>query len=224
MKIINQHKIPIIITLIIIIMSLPVLLPSAFAHKLLAVNPENTMKEIANPIPDPSEQSWFTLEEFKVHGQSHWYSFVGKQGEQIIIQALVPDIAHSSNFNPSFDLLIGDEKVTAHVTNKNFIEPFSNTKWIVKAELNATLPSYGTYYIRAHDELNHYSVGDMGKFSLGIGDKESFSFYENLLIPVWILQVNLFFGNLIYVWISLVLLLVLVITFLILLKKKNDDE
>ena len=198
--------------------------PSAFAHKLLAVSPENTMKEIAIPIPDPSRQSWFTLEEFERQGQSHWYSFVGKAGDQILIQTMVPSIEHSRNFTPSFDLLIGDGKVIAQPVVKNYFEPYSKTNWIVKAELEITLPSDGTYYIRAHDELHHYSVGDVGKFALGIGDKESFSFIENLMVPIWILQVNMFFGNAIFVWMVLVIVLILSIILLVLIANREKKS
>ena len=208
--------------LIVFVLVISIATPSAFAHKLLAVEPKNTMKEIAIPIPDPSKQSWFTLEEFEREGQSHWYSFIGTKGQEILIQTMVPNIDHSRNFNPSFDLLISDEKVTAIPVSKNYYEPYSKTNWIIKAELKITLPDDGIYYIRAHDQLHHYSIGDVGKFALGIGEKESFSFVENLLIPVWGLQVNLFFGNLMFVWVSLVLAFVLVVIFLVLLMKKDE--
>jgi len=218
---IKKYKIPIILSLIIIIISLPVIFPSAFAHKLLSVDPQNTMKQIAEEIPDPSKQSWFTLEVFERQGQSHWYSFIGNEGQDVLIQALVPDLPHSRNFNPSFDLIIGDDKVTAQQVNIAYVEPYSHTNWFVKAELRITLPDYGIYYIRAHDELNHYSVGDIGKFSLGIGEKESLTFIETLSIPVWIMYVNLFFDNLIFVWVSLVLVFILLVVFLVLLTESR---
>lgn len=196
-------------------------IPSAFAHKLLAVDPENTMKQIAQEIPDPLKQSWFTLEVFERQGQSHWYSFIGREGQEVFIQALVPDLAHSRNFNPSFDLIIGDDKVTAQQTSVAYVEPFSRTNWFVKAELRITLPDDGIYYIRAHDELNHYSVGDVGKFSLAVGEKESFTVIEYLNIPIWIMYVNLFFDNLVFVWVSIVLVFILLVVFLAILTEKG---
>ncbi len=85
-------------------------IPPVSALKLLAVNDDNNMFQTATLIPDPFNNSYFTLETFEREGQSHWYAFVGEKGMVIAIQTLVPDIDSSRDFVPSFDLIIGVDK------------------------------------------------------------------------------------------------------------------
>ena len=75
----------------------------AFAIELLTYYPENNQLQTAIPIPDPFRNSYFTLEEFEREGQSHWYTFNGRQGQIIFIRTNVPDIDSSRDFVPSFD-------------------------------------------------------------------------------------------------------------------------
>jgi len=196
-------------------------IPPASALKLLAVNDDNTSFQTATFIPDPSENSYFTLETFDREGQSHWYAFVGEKGEIITIQTLVPDLPISRLFTPSFDLLIGQDKVTPQTQRTPFVQEFTNTNWFVTAELKMTLPSDGLYYIRAHDELHHYSQGDTGKFSLVVGEVDNLSFFDILQVPFWILHVNLFFENLVFVWVMLVLLLIVAIAIIMRIRRRD---
>lgn len=196
-------------------------IPPVSALKLLAVHDDNTMFQTATLIPDPFNNSYFTLETFEREGQSHWYSFVGQKGSVIIIQTLVPDIESSRDFTPSFDLLIGVDKVTPDTQRTRFHQEFTNTNWFLTAELKMTLPSDGLYYIRAHDELHHYGLGDTGKFSLVVGEVDNLSFFDWLQVPFWILHVNLFFENLVFVWIMLVLLLIIVVTVFVMINRRN---
>jgi hypothetical protein len=101
-------------------------------------------------------------------------------------------------------------------TCRDFLRNFSQLH-----ALHACVP-FGTESDEApHDELNHYSVGDVGKFSLAVGEKESFTIIEYLKIPLSIMYVNLFFENLIFVWVSLVLVFVLLVIFLVLLTENR---
>ena len=197
--------------------------PEADAHKLLAVDPDNTMFQTAQQIPNPFEGSYFTLERFEREGQSHWYSFIGIEGEEIFIQTLVPDIDLSRDFTPCFDLLIGQDKATPEVMKKPFVEEFSGTEWIITCELTMTLPDDGLYYIRAHDELHHYSVGDTGKFSLGIGIEEDFTIFDWIQVPFWLMHMNLFFENNVLVWIMLVLVLILAVIILVAISRRGTN-
>lgn len=210
--------IPIFLISILVIGTTP-----AFALKLLAVNPDNTMFQTAIHIPDPFNNSYFTLEHFEREGQSHWYSFVGRENQIIFIQTLVPDLPISRDFTPSFDLLIGQDKVTPQIDKRLFFQELTGSNWIITSELRMELPSDGLYYIRAHDELHHYSIGDIGKFSLVVGEVDNLSFFDRLHIPIWMLQVNLFFENLVFVWIMLVLLLILALVILFMIMRRRNE-
>ena len=193
----------------------------AFAHKLFAVYDKNTTFETATFFPDPFNDSYFTLEEFSREGESHWYSFVGSNGQEIFIQTLIPDIASSGDFTPCFDLIIGQGKVSPKVMKEVFIEEFSNTEWIVTCELTLTLPSDGLYYIRVHDELNHFNVGDTGKFSMAVGTQENFTLFDWIQTPIWYLQIHVFFENFYLVWFLIVMAIVISAWFIIALDKKS---
>jgi len=184
----------------------------AFAHKLLANDPDNNLLGKAILIPDPFNNSYFTLEKFDIRGESHWYEFFGQKGQIISIRTLVPDIPSSSDFTPSFALIRGTDKITqVDTTRQPFHEDTTNTDWFVTAHMKVELQETGQYFIRAHDELHHYSVGDTGKFSLEVGEIDELDFLDYLQLPYWILLVNLFFENLVFVWIMLSLLFVILV-------------
>lgn len=210
-----MNKLIYIILVLVVIGTTP-----AFAHKLLWVSDENTTFQTASFIPDPFTNSYFTLEEFTRQGQSHWYSFVGIEGQEVFIQTLVPDIASSRDFEPCFDLLIGDAKVTPKVMKKEFHEEFSDTDWIITCELTITLPDDGLYYIRAHDQLDHYEVGDTGKFSLSIGTTDEFSLLDWIQLPIWLVHLHLFFENNLFV--AFVLLISFIVMILLVIALTNN--
>ncbi len=198
-------------------------IPPASAIKFLAVD-DNMMFQTATFIPDPFNDSYFTLEKFDIRGESHWYQFVGREGQIITIRTLVPDIESSRNFTPSFDLLIGQEKVTPESQMTRFHEEFTNTDWFITAELTMTLPSEGLYYIRAHDELHHYSQGDTGKFSMVVGEDDVLDFGDYLQLPYWLLLVNQFFENFVYVWIMLSLLFAVVVIVFVMINRRGKKD
>lgn len=195
----------------------------ASAHELIAVRPDNTMFQQSLFFPNSDIESHFTLEEFEREGQSHWYRFNGIKDQQVLIQILVPNIESTRNFSPCFDLIIGEDKVTPESERTEFIEDISNTDWLITCKVRMNLPDDGVYFIRAHDELFHYEVGDTGKFSMAFGTSEDLSIVDWLYIPIWILQANLFFENLVYVWIMLVLILVAVILVIYYLNKRGKN-
>jgi len=211
--------IPIIVISILMIGSTP-----AFALKLLAVNPDNTMFQTAIHIPDPFNNSYFTLEVFEREGQSSWYTFAGRAGQVILIQTQVPNIPSSFDFTPCFDLLIGQDKFTPTVDRKPFFEDLTNTDWIITCELRMTLPSTGLYFIRAHDELHNYHIGDTGKFSVFVGEVDNLSFLDWIQVPFWILAVNQFFENVIYVWIMLILLFSIAVIVFVMINRRGKSN
>lgn len=219
----SKQLIPVIIMMV--LFSVTILgFGEAYAQELISVSPDNTMFQTSTVIPNPINHEHFTLEEFERRGQSHWYAFVGFEGQEVLIKTRVPNIPNSATFTPCFDLLIGEDKVTPDVERVSVVDDFYGVEWIETCELNITLPDGGLYYIRAHDELHHYEVGDRGKFSLVVGQGDDLSFFERLLVPYWSMHVHLFFENLVFVWISLSLVLVLAITILYLFKKRNNNS
>lgn len=214
-----MNKLIPILLLIVIVTTSP-----AYAHKLIAVYDENTTFQTSTFFPDPFNNSYFTLEEFTREGQSHWYAFVGTQGQEVFIQTLVPDLQKTSDFTPCFDLIIGNGKVSPKVMKKDFIEEFSSTDWTVTCELTLTLPSDGLYYIRAHDELNHFNVGDVGKFSMAIGTVDNFSVIDWVQAPIWLLQIYVFFENFMLVAFVLVMAVVISTWFILALNGNRRNK
>jgi hypothetical protein len=195
----------------------------AFAVELLAYHPDNTMIQTATHIPDPFNNSYFTLEVFEREGQSHWYSFTGREGQEIIIRTNVPDIESSRDFTPSFDLIIGESKVIAPTQKTRFHEDLTNTDWFVTAELRMTLPDDGIYFVRAHDELFNYHLGATGKFSLFVGEPDNLSFFDWIQVPFWILLVNQFFENFVFVTIMLTLLFSIIVIVFVMINRRGKS-
>ena len=193
----------------------------AFANKLLAVNDDNVMFQSATYIPDPFNNSYFTLEKFERHGQSHWYSFTGKAGQEIFIQTLVPDLPNSKNLSVCFDLIIGQDKTTPDLAKRDYHDEFTNTDWIITCELKMALPADGLYYIRAHDELYHYSIGDTGKFSLSVGTVDNLTLFDWFQVPFWLLDLHLFFENTMFVTVMLTLVVIIAVGILLAIKSRK---
>lgn len=182
--------------------------PSAFADRLLAINPDNQRSETPLFIKDTQTPS-FTLEHVVRNGQNHFYSFNGEAGETISMKVNVPDIEPFRDFRPSFDLLIGNEKIIANPVMDRFHDRFTDTDWITTAELVVLLDQDGTYQIRVHDELTHYQFGNVGKFSFEIGFDKRFDIIDIvdlILAPFLYGHVKLFFGETMIVLIMLLLL------------------
>lgn len=197
----------------------------AFAHKLLANDPDNTNNGNAVFIPDPFNNSYFTLEDFSIRGESHWYQFFGKEGQIISIRTLVPDIDSSRDFTPSFALIKGTEKITqVNTTRTPFHEDTTNTDWFVTAQMRVELPETGQYFIRAHDELQNYAQGDTGKFSLEVGEIDNLNLGDYLQLPYWILLVNMFFENFVFVWIMLSLLFAIVVIVFVMINRRGNKD
>ena len=212
--------IPILLIGIILIGTTP-----AFAHKLLANDPDNNLLGKAVFIPDPFNHSYFTLEKFDIRGESHWYQFFGKEGQIISIRTLVPDIESSSDFTPSFALIHGTEKITqVDTTRTQFHEETTNTDWFVTAHMRVELPETGIYFIRVHDELHHYSQGDTGKFSLEVGEIDELDLGDYLQLPYWILLVNMFFENFVFVWIMLSFLFAIVVIVFVMINRRGKKD
>jgi len=196
----------------------------AFGIELLAYFPDNNMMQTAIPIPNPFRNSYFTLEEFEREGQSHWYTFNGREGQIISIRTNVPDIENSRDFVPSFDLILSDgQKLIAPTQMTRFHEPLTNTDWIVRAELRVELPETGVYFIRSHDELHNYHLGDTGKFSLFVGEMDDLSFADWIQVPFWILLVNQFFENFVFVTIMLTLLFTIAVIAFVMINRSGKN-
>jgi len=207
--------------LLLFIILIAISIPPIYAHKVLSVNQDNTMFQTATLIPN-TQTAYLTLEKFEREGQSHWYTFRGFAGQEVLISTLVPDIPSSSDFTPCFDLLIGQDKFTPQVDRRRFFEDFTQTNWIQTCELRMTLPSSGQYFIRAHDELHNYHIGDTGKFSLASGQVDDFTIFDWFQVPFWLLHLHLFFENTVFVAIMLTLLVIFTVIILIAIKNRRE--
>jgi hypothetical protein len=116
--------------------------------------------------------------------------------------------------------------------SSTFYEPFTQTSYWERQEINANLNKLGTYYIVVYNENNsgdnvhtQNSSVVFGKFSLAVGKVEDFSILDFLvLIPYSWINVKLFFNDYLSLalGVSVFVLLVIVLPSLLILRRKRN--
>ena len=117
--------------------------------------------------------------------------------------------------------------------SSTFYEPFTQTSYWERQEVNAKLNKLGTYYIVVYNGNNsgnnvhtQNSLVDFGKFSLAVGKVEDFSILDFLvLIPYSWINVKLFFNDYLSLafGVSVFVLLVIVLPILIILRRRRKN-
>ena len=111
-------------------------------------------------------------------------------------------------------------------------EPFTQTSYWERQEINSKLNKLGTYYIIVYNSQNNLSnntldqnnIPKFGKFSLAVGKVEDFSILDLLvLIPYSWLNVKLFFNDYwsLMLGIGIFVLMVIVIPIVLFLRRKR---
>ena len=208
----------------------------ADAHKPIQSDGTNLSYENALQIPD-HKISWVIYEELDVY-QSKFYSFEAKKGEPFYASIVIPKLDPLVAYKPSL-ALAGEEIQIKNIDNfdgelppggivvydydgiipsKEFYEPFGQTTYWDRQEIQISIPEDGIYYIMVFD-----SQGFAGKYSLAVGTIEDFSMADffTVLPSAWF-ETKLFYGD--YLSLSIFFTIMIGIPFLIvigILRKKG---
>ncbi len=178
----------------------------AHAHKPVDTTGPATRE---NPIEIKEHRvSWAAYNELKIPGEVHFYRLDGvKKGEKIYLSLLVPQLERLESFFPLIALLgpgletdfngleeefipeilrpeVGEGLIVRQFKDgqeSSFFEPFTQTRYWERQEMNLLAPATGTYYAAVFD-----FQGNTDKYVFAIGDEERWGLKDILGMPrIW---------------------------------------
>ncbi len=213
-------KRPLVIFFTLIAMGL-LLLPVASAHSPVFPS-SNTDISAAYVVNDPTK-SW-ALYTTLSPGQVQYYRFEANVGESIFVQLYKSTEPSNLGFVPSFVLmgpgLTSNGTVPSNITvppgassivvpgqqpDHATYEGFGPGSFYDLGEVEVSAPTNGTYYVAVYDD-----AGQGGNYGVAIGERESYTLSEYVLIPYSVLKVHLWEGQNLFVVLAPVFLAVLV--------------
>jgi len=170
-------------------------MPKTLAHSPLTPG-DNESLATSTFISDPTK-SWAIYGKLHEGGEAQYYRFNIIEGQRIHIMLFKSTNPEDRDFAPGFVLmglsimgqgvapdyvevplgantLVVEGRQPAHAT----YEPFSPSTFYSLADLNLESPSSGTYYIAVYETFKG------GHYGLAIGDRESYTLTEWILIPL----------------------------------------
>ncbi len=179
---------------------------NAGAHKPVDVSGPATREE---PIVITEHWiSWAAYNELEQPGEVHYYRLEGvNRGEKIHLSLLVPQLERFEKFFPVIALLgpglendlndLEEEMVQEILSPKeregviirqfqegtggSFFEPFTQTRYAERQEMNIFAPETGTYYAVVFDP-----TGNADKYIFAIGEEEKWGLGDILTMPrIW---------------------------------------
>jgi hypothetical protein len=191
---IMKTKTPTIITSIIVIFFL--LVPLAMAHAPLGTG-DNESIDKATVIPDPTK-SWALYSALNSDGDAQYYTFNITSGQKLHVTMyksmrpddvsftprlviIGPDVAAQGNIPSKITVPPGSNVRLANQTEPQpTYEPFSPSTFIGLADETLENPSPGKYYVVVYEQSDTPKGGNYG---LAIGDRETYTVDEWILIP-----------------------------------------
>lgn len=183
--------------------------PVAFGHAPLISGDAGKLNE-AMVIPDPTK-SWAVYGELHESSEVDYYRFEIQKGERIYISLMKPTNPENSEFMPGFVLMgpgLSDRgNIPGYIerpSGSNTVvvigkqpteatyEAFAPGSFFQLAELKIPAPDPGNYYIAVFEPERG------GHYSLAIGERESFSLKEWILIPISLISVYKWEGQSIF--------------------------
>lgn len=185
------------LNVIIVVLALSCLLltPKALAHSPLTPE-DNESLATATLVPDPTK-SWAIYGELHEGGEAQYYRFNITEGQRIHIMLFKSTSPEDKDFLPGLVLMgpsintqgavpeyveIPSEANTFVVEGKQpaqaTYEPFSPSTFFLLADLDLDAPTSGTYYTAVYESYRG------GHYGLAIGDRESYTLTEWILIPI----------------------------------------
>lgn len=188
------------VTIVVLALSFLLLMPKTLAHSPLGSG-DNESLATATFVPDPTK-SWAIYAELHEGGEAQYYRFNITQGERIHVMLFKSTNLADRDFVPGFVLMGAGIDATGVVpdyvevptgaitqvvegvqaTSATY-EPFSPGTFYPLAERDLEAPGSGTYYVAVYES----STG--GHYGLAIGDRESYTLSEWILIPLNLISV-----------------------------------
>ncbi len=191
---------------VVLLMLLAALTVSVEAH--VPMFPEGSESlEDATRVDDPTK-SWVFYSDLRSEGTADYYVLSMKQGERIFVSLTVPQHYTDQGFLPSMALMgpgiedngtlpsyvqvpegSGAMVITGSLPESPEYEPFSPSAFFELGEISVEAPQDGDYYIAVFDQATG------GNYGLAIGQRESFTVDEWLLVPLSSVAIYLWEGQ-----------------------------
>jgi hypothetical protein len=192
-----------LLCLVVIILFLIILLPSASAHVPVESGDNNSLEhalEVENPT-----KSWAIYDGLEHGAEARYYKVELKKGERLKISVFTPE---ESEFSPGIVIMgmnfpnetgipefvevpegYGAIVIPGERSEHAEYEPFTPSSSYHTAEFNEKVNQSGVYYVAVYESENS------GKFGVAIGYIESFSVEEWLFIPFDVINIHLWEGQ-----------------------------
>lgn len=183
-----------------------VLMPNVGAHSPLSPG-NNESLATATVVEEPTK-SWAVYAALHEGGEAQYYRFDVARNETIFVQLIVSTSAEDATFVPDLVLmgpgLADNGTVPAYVERPNgtgavvvdgvrpaqaTYEAFSPSSFYELARIKVSAPATGTFYVAV------FEADRGGRYGLAIGQRESFTLAEWVLIPVNVLSVYAWSGQ-----------------------------
>lgn len=180
--------------------TLSFLLPAVLAHSPLGTG-DNESLATATPVPDPTK-SWAIYGELHEGGEAQYFRFDVAEGQRIHVGLLTSTSPDDRGFMPSLVLmgpgLDSNDPVPDYVEvpegagimvvggkqpAQAMYEPFSPSSLYPLADISMDAPDSGTYYVAVYESQRG------GHYTVAIGDRESYSISEYILIPISLMSI-----------------------------------
>jgi len=168
---------------------------------------DNESVATATVISDPTK-SWAVYAELHEGGEAQYYKFDISAGQTVYVQLFISTDPANGNFTPDF-VLMGpgiqtNGTVPGYVEQPNgttatvvqgeqppaaTYEPFSPSTFIQLAEVRMAAPNSSTYYVAVFEPFRG------GHYGLAIGERESYTLDEWLLMPFHLISVHQWEGQ-----------------------------
>jgi hypothetical protein len=227
------------VVLSISILSLLFLVTSAMAHAPLGSG-DNESIEKATVIPDPTK-SWAIYAELHSDGDAQYYTFNITTGQKIHAMLFKSMRSEESGFAPRV-VIVGPNiieqgtipayvnvtipsglhaRVVESVEPAATYEPFSPSSFYSLSDETIDSPVAGTYYVVVYEQS---STPTGGHYGLAIGDRETYTIDEWILIPFNLMTIYQWEGqSLALVFTPMIAVLVVGITLVIWLFRKHTN-
>jgi hypothetical protein len=232
------------------------------AHKLLS-NSDNINNKFTSALTIPNHTvSWAVYQNLDDENDidARFYKFNNYQtNSSFYAQIVIPKIDQFVNFTPSLVLLEPKPDVVIDkdnnstfpfgvptnyqiMTNQNYngilpsstiYEPFTQTSYWERQEINVNLTKLGTYYIVVYNNYSDNNIHNQnnqpqfGKYSLAVGNVEDFSILDFfILIPYSWINVKLFFGDYLSLTLGVIIFIIIVVMLpiVLILRKKRKSK
>lgn len=213
-----------------------ILVPEALPHSPLPPG-DNESLATAAFVPDPTK-SWAIYAELHEGGEAQYYYFNITAGQRIHVMLFKSLRSEDTEFLPGFVLMgpgisnqgivpdyvekpsgAGASVVSGEQPAQATFEPFSPGSFYELADVAINAPTSGTYYIAVYDP----STG--GHYGLAVGDRESYTLDEWILIPFNLISIYQWEGqSLAMVFAPMVVTLVIGVAWMIWRSKDSQES